>query len=156
MSNDEIHISLEDWVMRKVGESDGDLILQMDIEGSEYEVIFDASYELLRRFRIIVVEFHRLEALLDRYGYILICSAFKKLLKDFLIVHIHPNNQTSVTKFKDYMLPSEMEFTFLRRNRISSSSYVRSFPHPLDVKNIKERDELVLPACWYAPPKTNR
>ncbi len=43
--------------------SSGDLMLQIDIEGGEYEVLLATSEELLRRFRIIVAEFHQLDML---------------------------------------------------------------------------------------------
>ena len=41
----EIYMTLNDWVNRKCPH-DNDLILQMDIEGSEYAVLFDSSEEL--------------------------------------------------------------------------------------------------------------
>src|SRR5262245_55497579 len=56
-------LSLEDWVARSTGGSHGDLILQMDIEGHEYETLLAAPRSLLKRFRIMVVEFHGLENL---------------------------------------------------------------------------------------------
>ncbi len=76
----ETHMTLEDRVNRKV-RGDVDLILQMEIEGEEYDVIFYTANETLKKFRIIVIEFHKLDILLDKYGYQIINAAFNKLLK---------------------------------------------------------------------------
>ena len=46
--------------MRKSG---GDLLLQMDIDGDEYETLLSMPILLQKRFRIIVVEFHYLDYL---------------------------------------------------------------------------------------------
>ena len=58
--NDDTTMTLETWVRDKAG--DGDLILQMDIEGSEYETIIATPVDILRRFRIIAMEIHYAEA----------------------------------------------------------------------------------------------
>ncbi len=146
----ETHMTLEDWVNRKVG-GDVDLILQMDIEGEEYDVIFDTANETLKKFRIIVIEFHKLDILLDKYGYQIINTAFNKLLKNFSIVHIHPNNNVAPIKYRGYEFPPFMEFTFLRKDRIHDWSYTKSFPHPLDIVNVPSKPDFALPKCWYQP-----
>ena len=52
-------ISLEEWIASDVGE-EGDLLLQMDIEGAEYRNLLATPESVLSRFRIIVIELHRL------------------------------------------------------------------------------------------------
>jgi len=126
-----------------------DFILQMDIEGAEYEVIFDTSRETLRKFRILVIEFHRLEAIIVKYGFDLINLTFRKLLKDFEIVHIHPNNAAKPKAYKTFEIPPTMEFTFLRKDRISSRQPTLSFPHKLDRPNAPNKEDCPLPKCWY-------
>jgi hypothetical protein len=143
-------MTLDQWVRNKVGDNPQDLILQMDIEGAEYEVILDSSHDLLRRFRIIVIEFHRLDSLLDKYGHKIIDMTFRKILKNFEIVHVHPNNLSTPIKYKHYALPPEMEFTFLRRDRIARSEPTTHFPHELDSRNMEGRPDVVLPDCWFS------
>jgi hypothetical protein len=150
MENNSIYMTLENWIATKVGNVADDMILEMDIEGAEYEVIFDTSCETWQRFRIIVIEFHHLDALLDRYGYDLINLAFRKLQKHFDIVHIHPNNHSKVVRYKKHVLPSAMEFTFLRKDRSEKRQYTETFPHDLDVKNMPAKPDLILPKCWYS------
>jgi hypothetical protein len=89
--NDDRTITLDDWVTANApGHSD--LILQMDIEGAEWPVLLNVSRDVLRRFRIIVVEFHDLERLMDKHAFLIIKLAFERLLQDYYIVHNHPNN----------------------------------------------------------------
>jgi hypothetical protein len=52
--------------------SSDDLILQMDIEGAEWHVLLNVSRDTLRRFRIIVIELHDLERLMDKHAFVII------------------------------------------------------------------------------------
>jgi hypothetical protein len=53
-------ITLDTWVKESIKSKETDLILQMDIEGWEYLSLINSSNELLKRFRLIVIEFHNL------------------------------------------------------------------------------------------------
>lgn len=53
-------ITLADWIAEQEPDGKGDFILQMDIEGAEYRNLIDAPAEVLDRFRIIVLEIHKL------------------------------------------------------------------------------------------------
>lgn len=142
------YITLQDWVSRKAPDA-GDMILQMDIEGAEYRVILSTDSKALRRFRILVIEFHNLASIYDRMGLDLVSLTFAKLREDFEIVHIHPNNRIRPIMFKQFETPPLLEFTFLRKDRVTSRRPATNFPHPLDRKNVVKRPDLALPACWY-------
>ena len=90
----------------------------MDIEGAEYEMIHNLFESLLQRFCVIVVEFHRLHQLLDRYSFGWMSDAFRKLLKNHVVVDLHPNNARRSISRSDVEIPYNMEFTFLRRDRV--------------------------------------
>lgn len=142
--------TLSSWVNRHEA-SAIDMILQMDIEGFEYEVLFDSSADLLRRFRIIVIEFHGLDRLIHRSTFDMIRLSFQKVLKDFVVVHLHPNNCCGAVDFGRFEIPRVMEFTFLRKDRLrAGASPAKIFPHPLDRPNLSTRPALNLPRCWYA------
>jgi hypothetical protein len=145
---DSVHTTLEDWVQRNAPDQ-REFLLQMDIEGGEYGVIFDTSAETLRKFRILVIEFHAFGSLCDQLGFELIDLTFKKLLKDFAIVHIHPNNSLKPIVYAGYTIPITMEFTFLRKDRISSSHPATKFPHALDRPNVPGNEDPALPSCWF-------
>ena len=146
-------VTLDEWYRSCLGpitSESPDAVLQMDVEGAEYEIIHSASETLLRRFRIIVVEFHRLHQLLDRYSFGWMSRAFRKLLRNHAIVHLHPNNARRTIEYGGMEIPFTMEFTFLRRDRIHSSKRTLEFPHVLDRENVETKPKLVLPSCWYA------
>lgn len=145
-----IYISLDDWVNSNSRKKDDDLILQMDIEGSEYEVLMAAKLDTLKRFRIIIVEFHNLDWLYNLAGYKLINHTFKKLLQEFDVVHIHPNNCSSTVSYKNIEIPPVMEFTFLRKDRVNIRKKSTEFPHSLDEPNLKTMKDFPLPPCWYS------
>jgi hypothetical protein len=148
--NTGMSFTLASWVQAK--EPGGrDFILQMDIEGGEYDVLLTADQELLSKFRVIVVEFHELNRLFDQSGFQLLKCAFAKLLRDFTVVHIHPNNHCDQYQQNGIAIPTVMEFTFLRNDRVSEQQPETAFPHPLDRKNMPEKPDLVLPRCWYDP-----
>ena len=94
-------------------------------------------------------EFHDLDLLLDRAGFELINLTFTKILKDFEVVHIHPNNCSKVVEYGGIKIPPVIEITFLRKDRITSSEWALEFPHPLDRINVPRNLDIPLPKCWY-------
>lgn len=149
---DESHTTLDAWVnSTQTCGNDADLMLQMDIEGAEYLVLASASDALLSRFRIIIIEFHNLDHLWNQGFLYLVAPIFNRLLRTHCCVHLHPNNCSGSLVRGGLEIPREMEFTFLRRDRVSTSvAHPHHFPHPLDVENTP-RPPLVLPECWWNP-----
>jgi hypothetical protein len=147
-SNDDF-MTLDNWVTSSIPRTDSDLLLQIDIEGYEYEVLLSASESLMQRFRIIVAEFHQLDQLWSRPFYMLAGRTFDKILQTHSCVHIHPNNFSGSLKKDGLDVPQVMEFTFLRNDHIEDSSYQKTFPNPLDYDNTAN-PTLALPKCWYS------
>ncbi len=141
-------ISAEDWVASSGIDADSDLLLQMDIEGFEYETLLGMPSSLLERFRILVIEFHRLDQLWNRYYFQFVSRAFEKLLTSHACVHIHPNNAGPVQSYAGLEIPTLAEFTFLRRDRVTHPRPATLFPHPLDSDNTQQ-PSVVLPRGWY-------
>jgi hypothetical protein len=75
---DEVHVTLDGWVARCAPGS-GDLVLQMDIEGAEWEVLLAASDATLRRFRVMVLELHDVHRAWERGGLQLMRAALGRL-----------------------------------------------------------------------------
>jgi hypothetical protein len=148
-ANSEQLFTLASWKDKYLKEYKGDLILQMDIEGDEYQVIINTPEELLSQFRIMVIEFHHLQKLFDPFVFGLFSSCFEKLLRLFSVVHIHPNNCCGSVRRTDIEIPRLMEFTFLNKKRVSSIEALRILPNKLDSKNVPQRKKLLLPKCWY-------
>jgi Methyltransferase FkbM domain len=147
---DERYITLDDWHAAKLGaDSDADLVLQMDIEGAEYETLLAASPRLLGRFRIMVIEFHWLPQLWNEPFFAIASRVFAKLLAAHAVVHIHPNNCCGSVTSAGLEIPRIAEFTLLRRDRLRSTAYRTRFPHPLDRPNVAKKPLLLAP-CWYS------
>jgi hypothetical protein len=143
------YLTLADWVEQSVGNTAGDLMLQMDIESHEYAVILSTPDALLERFRIMVIEFHLIHELWNQPFFEFARSAFMKLLRTHACVHIHPNNYRPGFEHLGIMLMPFMEFTFLRRDRLGECRPATRFPHPLDA-DCTDRPHIALPRCWYA------
>ena len=141
-------ITMDDWVASSLSGTQSELILQMDIEGYEYETFLSMSNQLLQRFRIIIVEFHDLPRLWSLPYFSLASHVFEKILQSHACVHLHPNNACGSIVKDGIEMPRIMEFTFLRKDRIARSSSATVFPHPLDGDNVKG-SALPLPKCWY-------
>ena len=141
-------MTLENWVDSSMPDTKSDLLLQIDIEGFEYEVFLSTSEDILQRFRIIVAEFHQLDQLWSRPFFNFASRAFDKVLQAHTCVHIHPNNCCGHLKINGIDIPRVMEFTFLRKDRIENTSYQRNFPSSLDYDNTPN-PSLTLPKCWY-------
>jgi hypothetical protein len=146
-SNDTF-MTLDEWKGATIGQHDADLMLQMDIEGAEYETLLCASAGLLSQFRIMVVEFHYLHELFNKHFFAIASRLFEKLLQTHSVVHIHPNNCCGSVRGSGLEIPRVAELTFHRNDRLRQRSYCRTFPHPLDRDNTRKAP-VVLHSSWY-------
>jgi Methyltransferase FkbM domain len=141
LKSDSRTITFSDWV--SLSNSMESNLLQMDIEGAEYPVIGNASDEELSKFRIIVIELHGLQAM--RNSLILetiFRPFFEKLLKNFIIVHAHPNNCCGNWKVKNLIFPRVIELTLLRRDRVREIRGPALTPNSLDVNCVPSKETL--------------
>jgi hypothetical protein len=129
-------ISLEDLVLKSQYPKSDKLLLQMDIEGAEFECLIHTPTYVLKQFRILVIEFHNLENILHHHLFKnYYHSLMTKILADFEVVHSHPNNDHGTWQYKDFEFPKIIEVTFLRRDRIKSIQGYSTLPHKLDHLN---------------------
>ena len=147
-------MSLATWV-EHLASGNGDLLLQMDIEGAEYLNIGLADRNLLKRFRIIVIELHGLaqiarnpQAFLEEKG-----SLFSNLMRNHTVVHAHPNNCCGSTALGEFpgSIPNVIELTLLRKDRVRKWQNGTRFssPSPLDIGwNVKGKPPLFLSDGW--------
>lgn len=140
--------TMDHWMDAQATE--GDLLLQMDIEGGEYPAILALSERNLKRFRIIVAEFHHVEQWSDPAFFDIVEAVFTKLLAHHHAVHIHPNNHGGEVNMGGIEAPRVFEIAFLRRDRSPPTGFQKTFPHSLDRPCDPNRPELVLPKSWYA------
>ena len=140
-------ITIDDWVSRRhAGKSD--LLLQMDIEGAEYDVIRSMSLALQKRFRYMVIEFHDLHDLFHhRHQY----SSLRKLLTTHDVVHLHPNDCCPVKFIGEIGIPPVLEITFARKE-YAHQELIPSLPHKLDFDNTSG-NSIKMPEMWFGGDK---
>jgi hypothetical protein len=141
-------MTLSTWKDKYLPGYGGELLLQMDIDGGEYEVLLSTPLELLQSFRIIVLELHSLERLFDPFAFGIMRTCFQKLLSRFYVVHAHPNNCSGMVAWHGIEIPEVMEMTLYNRSRAAPGAYRTDYPHALDSDNCKARSSFVLPQCW--------
>lgn len=137
------YINLEKFMEKCNLDSTSELILKMDIESAEYEVLLDASIDTLKKFRIMVVEFHYFSKSLNPD---LLSSTFIKIFSKlnmiFDIVHFHPNNCDEVFRINKSRMPRVVEMTFHRKGRAKIPLVGAQLPHRLDHVNVPSRPEI--------------
>lgn len=146
--DNEIFWTLSTWI-NKYTPNDKNLMMQIDIEGAEYESFITSKAETLRRFRVIVAEFHGLDSILNLYGLKFFKLCFEKLLKDFYVVHLHPNNSEGEVKKWGVRVPRLMEITLVRKGSYQNLGFASHFPHPLDETCVPSMPDLQLDRFWF-------
>lgn len=149
-TNDDF-ITLSDWIESVLDGDDDGMILQMDIEGGEYDVLTFESTATLSRFSAMIIEFHGLERLFEPCFLQTISTVFEKLYQNFSICHVHPNNCCGVTSLNGIDVPRIIEVTFLRHDLVDQFKSVSalSLPHRLDRDNVSHYAHIDMPTIWY-------
>jgi len=115
---------------------ESDLILKIDIEGSEWKVLSDLSQTSLLRFRQIIAEFHDLHSIADDKLFSDIRSALKKLNKSHELINIHVNNWSAFQIIEGIPMPDVIEVLYLRRDSSSAeNSRITTLNHLGDMPN---------------------
>ena len=152
-------ITLQDWLESAEESESEDLLLQMDIEGAEYSIFKSTKLDVLRRFRVLVVEFHDLRSQIFRFGMRSeIIDVVRKLSDDFVVVHVHPNNADKPKKMRlaGALIPNILEVTMIRRDRLGEDGLLHRkipsrLPNPLDIpRNVVRLPPVFLGRPWVS------
>lgn len=102
----------------------------MDIEGAEYEWLYNISEEELNKISQFVIEFH----------FIFDPNIFNKLNKFFYLFHFHANNYCGYKIIQDTSIPNVFECTYVNKKFISNHPKLntKTLPTELDMPNVKE------------------
>jgi hypothetical protein len=150
--DDENNITLSKWMDDKVPDKlNNKLILQMDIEGSEINCLYNIPFDYLNRFKIIIIEFHNFHDIITKLGLKIYNDLFDKILNTHRIVHIHPNNFAHKTlRILNIEICSLYEITFINKRNCKSEKKINyNLPHILDKKNIPNHKEVRCPEMFY-------
>ena len=143
--NGTYEINFDSWVKEYSTDNNSDLILQMDIEGFEWQALSDVSLEVLGRFRIMTIEFHGSQNLFNKKLFkTLYEPTINRILLAFDVVHLHPNNCCGIRKFGNLEFPNIFEVTFHRKERAIEHFGFTELPNNLDVKNVPYNPEIFI------------
>ena len=123
------------------------MLLQCDIEGSEWDIFSEISQDTLTRFSQILVEFHTLyENMVDDVKYNKMLASFKNLAENFVPFHVHGNNCTipPVFKINGKKVPNTLEVSYVRKDLVNVLEGIPVFPTELDNPNHKGRPDINL------------
>jgi len=148
--NDKKKIDINSWIYSKIKKNEiKNSIFQIDIEGHEHEIIFSIKEDILSEVKIMIIEFHGLEFVGNIFFHTILKSTLEKINLYFTAVHIHPNNSSGMHRVGKTNIPSALEVTFLNNKFITSKSKIKQWPHKLDEKNIKNKNDIFLESYWY-------
>lgn len=141
-----------------VGSGPGNMILQMDIEGAEWEILQSVPAEVMKRFKMLVIEFHSFDKMLEKKStFAHVEKVFAALLTHFAPVHIHINNYLPSRTFRKkgfrgltskVDIPPIFELTLLQKGLVPPNAKLAAVPHPLDVKNVPDLPDVAPPHLW--------
>lgn len=134
-------------------EHENDIILQMDIEGSEWDFFSDITVETMLKFKQLIIELHHINDSPEKY------NILKKIRQTHTPIHYHYNNNTRKCVYfpKANFIYSEhvIEVSFVRSNDFNFIKCNDYFPTNLDNRNNKKWPEipigyfdLILNAEW--------
>lgn len=140
-------IRLDDWVNSCVNDA-RELVLQMDIEGHEFDAINQVDSAFLKRFKVLSIEFHSMDHLIYSKSFENISLVFNKLLEGHFVAHIHANNNSSPILVHHRMIPRVFEITFLSRLCYRRGKQFTELPHALDAKCNDEKPDIDINRVW--------
>jgi hypothetical protein len=109
--------TLNQWIADTKIKSDAQLILQMDIEGAEYKILQKIDINLLRKFTIVLIEFHRLDLLFISNDFSrMFNEVLTKLFSEYILVHLEVNNEGEFIKHSFKKFPKVVELTFVKKD----------------------------------------
>lgn len=119
-----------------------DAILQIDIEGSEWDVFEAMSAEDLKAFKQIIVEFHGIRP--DVAAFARYLSVMRKIDTTHAPVHLHFNNYSGTYWFPDHTYGvTSVEVSYVRRDPgLDFRPSEQSFPCALDEPCAPDMDDI--------------
>lgn len=120
---------------------DKDLILKIDIEGSEWEFLPSLSHTQVERFRQIAIEIHWLIDTPEIKVPDIPMEVLERLSQTHQLVSIHPNNYGGTVVVEGVVVPQVLELTYLRKSSYSFSG-VPGNPAYLFMPNNPEEKEI--------------
>ncbi|MBC6404138.1 MAG: FkbM family methyltransferase [Rhodospirillales bacterium] len=121
------------------GHTDGDMILKMDVEGSEWPFLLAIDPAVLTRFEQITMELHRIWYLDQPEFYQCFRPVMEKLREHFHLFHVHANNVQPIRSVSGLPIPQTLEISLLRKDLSATAPWQTVIPSALDAINHRRR-----------------
>lgn len=151
-------VTLNSLNHRFFSSSSHDKILQIDIEGGEYEAICSCNLQTLNEYRIIATEIHELGFLAKPWTkqYYQILELSRILSESFVCVHAHGNNYCGEIFLPGFTMniPRVLELTLLRKDRLLNDIVEHGDSAPIiaqtdSMQNVPGVDPIMLGDAWF-------
>ena len=140
--------------INKNSDSGKRLLLQMDVEGAEWDTLIHTPNSVLGLFDQIVIEVHGLasdvsDALNEGGVYKVSIENKIKVLKKinalFYLYHVHANTEGGLYYINWFKVPNILELTFVNKKAVKDAEHSKVvFPTEFDRPNAKGRKEIEL------------
>ena len=129
------NIKNREITIKKIVKDKKNILLKIDIEGSEYNILNDIINNH-KKIMFLIIEFHSIKKNLKKI------NRFVSQLKYLKIMHIHGNN---VNKIDKYGYPYALELSFINSKIVgeSKNKNINYYPIPgLDYPNVKRNKDI--------------
>lgn len=129
--------TLDELIKENSHENEKNMILKLDIEGSEWNILYELKNETLTMFKYIIIEFH----FLFRFKTLFI-EVLKKLSRTHQIFHLHCNNCGSIINIDGNIICSLLEISLIIKENNTFIKSTELFPvKNIDFKNCLNKEE---------------
>ena len=142
-------IDVNSWIENSAPNAAKNMIMQIDIEGGEYELLHAITEKNLDKFKILVIELHNLTAVNNQVFHKYFISCLKKIKKNFDVYYLHPNNCCGVSNFQGIVFPNVLEVTLLNKSVVKKKDKFDDSKRDLVIKNIEYNKKIILPDSWF-------
>ena len=136
------------------GDTGKRLLLQMDVEGAEWDTLIHTPNSILGLFDQIVIEVHGLatdvskapnKKELCRVSMNKKIKVLRKVNALFYLYHVHANTEGGLYYISWFKVPDVLELTFVNKKVVKDAEYSKViFPTEFDRPNAKDRKEIEL------------
>lgn len=122
-------------------EQETDIILQIDIEGAEWNFFEHITTQEILKFDQIIAEFHWILDI-DRIDYYI--SVLKKICETHQVIHLHYNNYGGGILFKNFIAGQVLEVSFVKKEKYIFNECTNTFPTQYDSPNCPQTSDIII------------
>jgi hypothetical protein len=146
---------IADYLRRNGDEHRTDLLLKLDVEGSEYAVMASTPDGTLRSFEQVVLEIHDLRKLAEPEFCEAFFRVFERLNGIFTLCHVHANNCAPLLFVEGFPVADVLELSYVRNDLAERMPSATGYPTFLDCANDPDRPDVNLFFFPFSPVPCN-